>query len=113
VPVQAQLPQDDVVPDGDPVLADGADGQLLAVRSADLAHDDDVQLCFQGVGDLGRDGHAAPRQPHDDGSRGTQVSQHAGELAAGGDPVPEAHDVTSVPSVTPCGASVEREYYRT
>ncbi len=56
-----------VVDDGHPTLADGAHGELRLEGHAQLAHDDDVERSAEGGRDLGRDGHAAARQPEHDG----------------------------------------------
>ena len=63
----AARPDDLLVLNSYPVLADRPHGQLRLERSPQLSHDDDVERCAQGRCHLCGDGHTSTGQPEDDG----------------------------------------------
>ena len=73
-------------------LRDRAKGQLFVSGHTELAHEKDIERHTQGSRDLGRDGHAAARQPeHGDVGAIRVAREQPGQLASRMDAVFEAH----------------------
>ena len=80
------------------VLTDRAECQFRLVGDAELTHDDDIEGCAQGLGDLGGHRHPAAGQPHHDDVLTAQVGQLIRESASRLAAVGEEH---AAPSFSP------------
>jgi hypothetical protein len=90
-------PDDIVVDDLGPLLADRPHRDLRPERQAELAHDEDVQRRPDRTGDLGGDRYSTAGQAEHDGIADGERGDHGGELPAGIAAVGEAaHPVRSI-----------------
>ena len=82
---------DVVVEDAHAALADRPHAELLVPGRAELAHDDHVERCAEGAGDLGGDGHAAARQAEHDDVVAAKVVERRRQPPPGVDAIGEPH----------------------